>query len=506
MATDYDDITTEHAEGRAVEGLRQRATYGAGSRGDLPTFYRFVVLETIFDPQIVDQTKIEYWQHDLGVSNIKYGVVPPRNAIIAVRARGATGSGKNSPMILYPFFPPTLSFPCKPGEHVWVMFEDQTGTKNDLGFWFCRIVYPGFVEDVNHTHPPRVWDPSFTPGIKEIFDGKDQPEYEFRNGSVKVTKDGERVTNPADAPLDGGDDIYKSLMTESDGGIITHYEPVPRYRKRPGEYVLEGTNNTLIVLGRDRQGPAATYIEDPDRGLVPEVPIDDVQDDGAGMIDLVAGRGQTPDTLGTIVQNDLPASELGKGSSELSSQEGDPDLDSDRSRIRVSQKTPIDINTNLSGFNEEFAIGDVQGTDDKPEASSITDDLQNDPSGDGAILLKTDKLRLIARSDVEILVTNYTREQDGRMTSQTDTSKFAAIVIKANGDIIMRPAEQGYIKLGGDEADKALVCTDFPAQALDGQVLSTTPPILTTMGGQFAGTNIKKQGMYASKILVVGKK
>lgn len=503
--TEYDNLSKDIAEGRGRAAQAQRAMLGSGRSSDLPIFQRFIILDVIFDPQIVDSRKLEYWEHDLGVTNIKYGVSPPRNAIIARQVASNSSSPIESAMILYPFFPPNMSLPCKPGEHVWVMFEDPTGNRKDLGYWMCRIVTAGHAEDVNHTHHHRQHDQSFIPGLKDVFAGTDDPIYEFRNGSVGYS-DGERFTVPETATLPGDESSYKSVMTESDGGRMATYEPVPRYRKRPSDYVLEGTNNTLIVLGRDRTGPVATYTADPTRGQVPSVPEIDVQDTGAGSIDLVAGRGQSPTTSGKAVDNDLPAKEIGKAAKDVQLNEGDPDFIFDRSRILISQKTPVDSNFNLSGFNEEFAAGKFQGG--ASAKTGITDDTTS--GGDGAIVIKSDKLRFIARSDVEILVTSFDRDDEGRMLGATDPDRCCAIVLKTNGDIVIRPAATGYLKLGGDDADKGIVCSDLPVVAKDGIV--SGPPMLTTMGGQFGGAKpgtgdnsgalAPGQGKFAAKVLI----
>lgn len=496
----YRDMSKEIAEGDVRSKLRYDALRDpSGPDAAPPLYYRYVVLETIFDPAIIDAEKLEYWEHDLGVINIDHATVAPRNSIIAQRVRSATSSPTDPVMVLYPFFPPAFSFPCKPGEHVWVIFEDKAGTKADLGYWQCRIVQPNFVEDANHTHPPRRNDASFQPGTRDIFEGNDDPVYEFKNGSP-AEFEGERYTAAETAVIPGGEDEYKRLMLETDGGLITHYEPVPKFRKRPADIAIEGNNNTLISLGRDRTGPVATYEPDPgaEKGQVPSIPDEiDQTVDGAGVIDIVVGRGQTVKTGGSPVDNDLPAKEVGKGRNEVEPLEGDPDLANDRSRIYVAQKTATDTNFGLTGLNSgpDVIDGSFQGN-----ASEVTTVEDTDP-GDGAIVVKSDKLRLIARSDVEILVTTFERDENDNMVAVEDPSKWAAVIIKANGDIIMRPADRGYIKLGGDDADKALLCSDTPANAAEGGV--DHGPITTT-GGHKVGTHVTGQGSWASKILVRG--
>lgn len=496
MPNDYTNISKEYAEGRAIHAQARRATLGHGADSPLPIFWRFVILDVVFDPTTIDSTKLSYWEHELGVSNIKHATVAPRNSIIARRVIGS-GDVAEQPMVLYPMLPPSISLPCNPGEHVWVMFEDPAGTQNDLGYWMCRIVGPSFVEDANHTHAPRAYDSSFTPGTQDKFDGSDKAVYEFRNGKAG-TIDGERYTQAETAFIDGDDDSYKKLMLESDGGRLNTYEPVPRFRKRPSDISLEGTNNTLIVLGKDRTGPVAVFDQSSDRGQLPNIPLTDSTGPGAGSIDIVVGRGQTQSTRGNIVNNDLPGAEIGKADNELVLEEGDPDFANDRSRIYISERTHADTILNLGDFNVSFSGGTKPGT-----ASEVID-VSDSEEGEGAVIIKSDKIRMVARSDIQLLVTTYTKDENGRMVVVEDTEKWASIVIKSSGDIVFKPSEYGTIKLGGDDADKALVCTDVPASVVDGYV--NAAPIVTTMGGQFAGTKIQNQGMYASKVLVTGYK
>lgn len=467
------------AEGTAEQVIKERMIAQHGSRAPMSAFARFIVLETIFDPSIADEKKISYWEHDLGVTNIKFASVLPRNAIIAQPVLEGVASATTKPMFLFPFLPPQISLPCNPGEHVWVYFENKSVKKTDLGFWMWRIVGPSFIEDVNHTHFPRALDPGFHPGTKDMYDGTAEPTYEFRPGQVDI-QGGERVTLYETTTVSTEDEqVYEKLMTETDAGRIRHYEAVPRYKKRPGDVAFEGSNNTLVVLGRHRTGPVAEYEEDEIKGKIPKVPETDITEDGAGTIDLVVGRGQTPETLGAVVENSLGKNELGKSQNQLTENEGNPDFANDRSRILLSQKSRVDVDFGLDGFNGSFELSD---------------------SEDGAIVVKTDKIRLIARSDIQLLVTNGERDDNGNLVTSDDTSGYATIIIKANGDIILQPSTLGYLKLGGPDADKALVCTDTPAIAVAGQV--TAGPLTTTMGGQFAGTNIPTQGTYAKKILV----
>ena len=493
----YQKLDKHIAEGNAERILAARAIYNHGTNNQYPTFYRYVVLDVVFDPQMVDVDKVNYWEA-LGVSNIKFARFPPRNAIIGQRISDGLSSASERPMILYPFFPSHLALPCKPGEHVWVMFEAPGAIKMDMGYWFCKISEIGYVEDVNHTHAPRSFEPSFLPGTKDKHSGSDETIYEFRNGKVGETE-GQRYTIPETAVLRDGrgaePDAYEKLLTQSDASKVTNYESIPRYRKRPADLALEGSNNTLIVLGTDRANTVAikTFTEaNSARGIVPSLPDSDINKK-SGAIDIVVGRGQVPETGGETVTSKKVSDgsefkeELQKAPGKVKPAEGDPDYINDKSRILVSQQTKVD---------EKFQIDDYN-----KQTYNISSGLAT-----GGVVIKSDKIRIIARQDVEILVTGVNPSLLPNITDSANVDTFAAVVIRENGDIIFRPSKTGYIKLGDDSADRAILCTDAPAVTNEGAVAPTTPAITTTMGGAFGGTGQPTQGTWARKVLVTGAK
>jgi len=484
---------TRHiTEGRYEDVVQQRLVYGdEASHVTKPTFVRMVVLEVISDPTTVDQAKLAHYEADLALSNGAYATVAPRNSIIARPVMRAGAGAHEKVMVLYPFFPSHLAMPAKVGEHVWAVFENPNATINEIGYWMCRVPGPSFTEDVNYTHADRQGDKSFLPGLSDVFNGTDSPVYEFRNGVVD-SKDGSRYTIGGTNSLPGAETAYEDLLTGTDAAALTKYEPVPRYRKRPADMVLEGSNNALIVLGTDRSGPAATYTPDPSRGQVPAAPPSDIFDLGTGCIDIVVGRGQTPDTGGKAEPNSLISgakfnAELGKSKKDLAQNEGDPDPINDRSRVLVAQKTKPDTNFKLDSVVSKHASS--------PAIS--------DGPGEGAVVVKTDKLRLVARHDVVIMVAGAT-DQDGngnvKDPGTLDPSKCASIIIRANGDIIFTPADKGVIKLGGDDAKLAVLCAQSITGAGDGSGNVTAAPIADTMGGQEGAGGAL--GEFATKVLL----
>lgn len=490
---DNNNLPRIHAEGRKTPS-------GTQTRSVSPTFVKMIIHDVVSDPNGgVDTVKKEYWRDTLNVVNIKYAGILPRNTIIASRVADVDPR----PMFVFPFFPSHLAMPCKPGELVWVMFESPEAQFSDMAYWLCRVSGPQSVDDVNHSHAGDANEYSHTPGSFDRFNaeksGKGQPETinELRNGvpaRQETEKGTERITVPGSSFLPGmPPDVFELLLTETDAAALIDYEAVPRFRKRPGDLAFEGSNNTLIVLGTDRNGPIATYNpypaadNQPNRSKVPSIPDNDWVGN-AGSIDIVAGRGQTSDTFGqesvttSILDSsiDTPGTELkrqvDKSPEKLSESEGDPDYRNDRSRILVSQRTSPDINFGLDSYNSSL--------------HTTSGPLVDSSSGDAAVVIKSDKVRLIARSDIQLVVTNYTTiERDGRsslVTDDSDIDNWASITIKVNGDIIFKPSKKGFIKLGGEDADKGLVCSDLPVIAADGNI--SGEPITTTMGGQFAGS------------------
>lgn len=459
------------------------------------TFVRMIVMDVVVDPNkdLTDKEKINSW-HGMGVSNMQYANVVPRNTIIAKRV-----GEEVDPMFVFPFFPSHLALPCKPGECVWVMLEKPDVPNSDMAFWFSRVAEPHVSDDVNHSHPGRSFESSLSPTTKERAENEqegtaesgDNVYHELRNGPV-VEKSGKRLTSGEAIILRGEEeDIFERLILESSASEYMTYESVPRFRKRPGDLALEGTNNTLLVLGTDRSGSLGKSKYE------------------AGSIDIVAGRGQIEDTFGVEAKTTSITKlsgepegfeikkELNKTIDVLKEKEGDPDFKNDRSRILVSQRTSVDNNFNLSGYNKE--VLDSATTFNK-EAIKDADD------GDAAIVIKSDKVRFIARSDVEIIVTNYkeTINEPGgnkkKLKDETSSnSEWASIVIKKNGDIILTPSEKGYLKLGGDDADLAVLCSKAVPES-PGQVKGV--PLVDTNGGTMGVPGNDSTGKFAKKVLI----
>lgn len=445
------------ADGTSSGGDRFASSHNNGAQ---PIYQRAVVHEVIFDPQVLSDDQIDKIKQQIRFTeNVRN--IPP-NSIVAERIRtGHTEiSGRE---LFFPFFPPHLALPVKPGEQVWIMFEDP-GMTDTQGFWMCRISEVRSVDDVNHTHADRKFDRRVSKKTSDKATGAAPPSPAFNNGVLGIL-DGVDANIKGTASISGGPDAYKNILVGDSAAHATaviDYESVPRFRKRPGDFVAQGSNNTMLVLGTDRTGAADTAKD----GAPADRPASD-QKVGAGTAIISVGRGQKPKTSGKKIKNALGRDEIDKSTDKEDISEGDFDFENDSTTLFLSMKTSADKN---------FKVKHKKLIDTSSSTSS-------------AAIIKSDQVRIIARQDIKFLV---------KATDDTPDDEAAAFVIKKNGDIVFIPSAKGVIKLGGDDADMALLGTHVGVSNASGKVSAS--PIIDTMGGAQGGSD-GLNGVFASKIL-----
>ena len=120
-------------------------------------------------------------------------------------------------------------------------------------------------------------------------------------------------------------------------------EDVPRFVRRYGDHVIEGSNNTIVIFGTDRakKGPASI-------------------DDGLGHIK-ATGKGKGTGAIHLI------AGRAGK----------DPDFSKDDSFIYISRKTDVDTHLGLENVEQKSS--------ERP-----------------AIVVKSDDIRIVGKNDIKI--------------------------------------------------------------------------------------------------------
>jgi hypothetical protein len=165
------------------------------------------------------------------------------------------------------------------------------------------------------------------------------------------------------------------------------FEPLPKFINSESEKVLNGSNNTYIVLGRDR--PSSRFSGYGGRG-----------DTQAGAIDIVAGR------MGHLVK------EVGDYGEDVYT---DPDFVVDAARIYIAQKTDIDKNFKLTS-------GKVGSTD-----------------GRSAIGIKADGVRIIGREGIKLI----TKPENINSRGGDINSVFGIDLIANNDDSDLQSIPKG---------------------------------------------------------------
>ena len=187
----------------------------------------------------------------------------------------------------------------------------------------------------------------------------------------------ERIQSSSPESLTENNGVFNSAMREG----------VPAFNNAPSEKVIQGQNNSWIVLGRDRPGSKAS---------------------GYG------GKGHTQS--GCI---DICAGRLGARARERDSENNriyaDPDFGSDAARIYLSQKTDVDKNFNL-------ARGSVGNSSTK-----------------SAIGMKADAIRIIGREGIKLITrTDPENSQGGDVKSVLGID-----LIAGNDDSDLQPLVKG---------------------------------------------------------------
>jgi len=262
--------------------------------------------------------------------------------------------------LAFPFFPPTIQFPAKPGEQVWAIVETVQDNFNKI-YWMCGIPAPVFVDDVNYTHNDREWLPNQV--SKPFFpNGNNSPE------ALSLPPEMDYAT------------IWGNAHTS--GSFIA--EAVPTFTKREGDLTLQGSNNSLISLGTERGWGKNERISSDNSSNAIE-PTGEL----AAAIDIVVGRGMPQaqpgeDPTGTtgckVIKNTRDQKENDKYF--VNPLEGDPDFATDASRIYISMKSSGD-----QKFGLEYP--DVDGVAIEPVSDAPY------------AVVKSNEIRIISRKDEE---------------------------------------------------------------------------------------------------------
>jgi len=373
-----------------------------------PTLQRAVVIDVIINPNLLTDTHIE--ELAITVNNPRFIDIMPPNSIIAHIISNDGGHLARANTILLPFFSSHFQLPVQVGEIVQVVYDDYSHGGQQIGYWLTRTSAQRTVEDANYTHLDRRLVPqnnpsSFTSGERKSRSAE-QPDLAFPNGGRSA---GSFTLPQSSSNSNAFDDLLQNATSHLGEGQtipLQTFEAVPRWSKRPQEFVIQGTNNTLIVLGEDRKGGPLGVRDETNPDAKGQ----------AGTIDVVVGRGRMPaevhadpnalfdgNTAPWTARNSRNTIETDKtkyltvaGSSRLEDNinEGDPDFTRDASRLYITMQSEADVN---------FGITELELTKDTlPDGDNKNKILQPGAGIPGTlnksyIVGKSDHIRLIAR-------------------------------------------------------------------------------------------------------------
>lgn len=380
-------------------------------------FTRAVVLQTLNDPSLRDPIADQGLINTL--RNKEYYLRAPRNSVICRVVSERKGLITNNDFVCFPFFSSHIMLPVKAGEQVWLFMELP-----ERPYWLSRIPEPLHVEDANFTHGERRIQRDF----KGSIDSKTNRPFDDGSGNFDETRKLKfQNGNPSKtelATIAGDQSAFLTVITGSKEFSVTSLEPVPRVTKRPGDLVIQGSNNATIRLGTEMGWNASetarpntetsNSIASNPPGTEKHLP------SGLGAIDIVVGRGRyfqdpsaeknsdgkksgkpkknttRPYIEETVLMNldkksvfetDKNVSSVqdesiskSKGNFRTNPPEGDPDFLMDAARVYVSTKSEIDkvLNTGEKGTAKGF---------EKPIV---------DKTG-STVAIKSDHIRIIAR-------------------------------------------------------------------------------------------------------------
>ena len=413
-------------------------------------FHRALVIDTLCDPSLRG-TPPATLTADAAINYTS----APRNSLVCRILTDESNESISTDIVCYPFFSSHVALPVKPGEQVWVFRERfLADPRRGVSYWISRVTGELAQEDANLTPFTRATNAFITsslapgPDRKVDFPNENSPDVPL------ISVEGQGLSNPF---------ALEDIILKSTESPQTALEPVPRATKRPGDLVLQGSNNALISLGTDKGFDFQQRPENREKSVTS----DDVNNN-SGAIDIVAGRGRYFDTSEEEIKKSrkgnaakgqknstkpfLVANTLGKfetdknpgetqdknaeeangkaappkpGNLKTNPSEGDPDFLVDAARIYVSENSDIDNRLGLAEIKAKGFDRDYESVEPSP-----------------CVAVKSDHVRIVARqvpiSKTEGKLPDKFESANGtiRIVKEGDPDKdLAVIYIESDGTI-----------------------------------------------------------------------
>ena len=416
-------------------------------------------------------------------------VMPPNSILCYIPEGKGANSMSGKCIVAFPFFPTHISFPIKPGEHVWLLKE--TVSRLSLGYsfyyWMCRITTYRQIDDINYT---------FLPQHSRVLQAiKNQKEQGLTNISLE---DRELVASyEENQNKQLSKEISNSSIVASANAYREEFtmEPVPRKFKNCGDMLLQGSNNSHLHLTTEKFNKK--YLEDQDRQNIftnPDINNNagNFNNPAAGALDLAVGRDKK--RLKNLIDlSTASAKDLG-GADEFGAllcgrEDGFQSFEG-FTLDKINETLNEDDETPRNAFSRLYMTmnGDVDNNFQIKESVAFTHQT-------GASLVGySDHIRLFSEKTLRLANVNNTIESTfgmieidnaGQITLQAGKSDVGAkIILRPNGNIILKPGPNGLLHLGGDESDTSLSVCGVPT-SIDAENGTATPEsIKSSLGGE----------------------
>lgn len=372
----------------------------------VPVFTEMVVIASLSDAKNSPPEKLEKLKK-LITKKSNSIAKSPNGTILASLFDGKSQELK----IVYPFFSSHFSLPISVGETIWCILVAEN-------FFYLSRKHATNIdyEDANFTVPARA-----APNTKQVQETKTSDKYEG------TTPPPSESSHSCPSPVSGaGPEFNEVLIKQNTIGATKFYgEAVPRFPVEPDDFAIQGSNNTLIVLGKE--GPQKS----------------------AGTIDIVVGRGTTEGTAPSVITNGKGNEETDKSGPDQNLSEGALDPINDSSMISVSMNTNIDDKYGMEITN--------------------LDDINTKVTAGPAIVSKSTNQLIIGREEGVV-----------RIVHESGSS----IVMDEKGNIQIQCGPDGQIRIGKDNAkEQSAVLGNKLAELLDAILLEmSTAQIPTGVG------------------------
>ena len=420
----------------------------------------------------------------------------PANSISVFLNEQISGGASGKTILCFPFFSSHMMMPVKPGESVWVIKFNE-----NIYYWICR--QPSFrqVEDTNFTLGQR------EEAISNVGSSKDENTYtHFLGGFSK-----------------GNSINVQSILNSSiaSGEEFTG-EPVPRQVKDCGDFLIQGSNNSHIYLGKEKfEEPGTTASQEEFTTVSSQTDANQFRKPTSPAIDLcVLRKAKEIFELKSLTRsNEISGNIISVEGSGLSASAGlQNPFDA---RYYENEKTRDKLGKEI--FEEEFYDSDIYNCTARlylTNASSIDDilfssdyskepDLSASPQdltsvGDfGTLAAISTNTRIVGTETIKIH--NVAGSSGIQFTPDGDVIIFAneeggaKIVLESGGDVRIVPGVNGILKLGADDAVGGLVAAADSLRTL-GNVEAQT--IMTTAAGLVAVPKQPHTGTFSNKVLI----